>query len=248
MTDSQPPALWPQLKTHTAARIGLTRTGASLGTAPLLDFRLAHAQARDAVHTKLDEPALLTQLPPPVLVVSSQAPDRTTYLRRPDLGRRLDPVATTILAPHAGTYDLAIAISDGLSASAAQRHAGPLLKALLPALATWSLAPIVFIHGARVAAADPVAMALGAQAVLIMLGERPGLSAPDSLGAYLTWSPSPTTTDADRNCISNIRPEGLPYAEAAYRLHHLLGRMRNLRRTGVAVKDESDQPLPLSRS
>jgi ethanolamine ammonia-lyase small subunit len=230
-------ALWPSLRQHTAARIGLARTGASLATAPLLDFRLAHAQARDAVHTALDEPALLAQLPPPVLVVASQAPDRATYLRRPDLGRRLDPAATAILAPHAGTYDLVIAISDGLSATAAQRHAAPLLQALLPALATWSLAPIVLIHGARVATAD--------QAALILLGERPGLSAPDSLGAYLTWNPTPTTSDADRNCISNIRLEGLTYREAAHRLHHLLDRMRALRHTGVALKDESDRSAAL---
>jgi ethanolamine ammonia-lyase small subunit len=235
------PTLWPGLRQHTAARIGLARSGASVGTAPLLDFRLAHARARDAVHTALDEPTLLAQLPSPVLVISSQAPDRATYLRRPDLGRRLDPAATRALAPHAGDYDLVIAISDGLSASAAQRHAAPLLQALLPALATWSLAPLVLIHGARVAAADPVATTLGARAVLILLGERPGLSAPDSLGAYLTWQPGPSTPDSDRNCVSNIRPEGLPYAEAAFRLHHLLERMRTLQHTGVALKDESDQ-------
>jgi ethanolamine ammonia-lyase small subunit len=239
--------LWPTLRQHTAARIGLARTGASLGTAPLLDFRLAHAQARDAVHTRLDEPALLAQLPLPVLVIASQAPDRATYLRRPDLGRRLDPAAAAILAPQAGTYDLVIAISDGLSATAAQRHAAPLLDALLPALATWSLAPIVLIHGARVATADPVATALGAQAALILLGERPGLSAPDSLGAYLTWNPAQNTSDADRNCISNIRPEGLTYREAAHRLHHLLDRMRTLRHSGVALKDESDRPPALDR-
>jgi ethanolamine ammonia-lyase small subunit len=209
--------LWPTLRQHTAARIGLTRSGASLATTPLLDFRLAHARARDAVNTPLDEPALLAQLPPPVLVVSSQAPDRATYLRRPDLGRRLDPAATAILTPYAAHYDLVIAISDGLSATAAQRHAAPLLAALLPALETWSLAPVVLIHGARVAAADPVAMALGAKAALILLGERPGLSAPDSLGAYLTWQPTPTTSDADRNCLS----------------------------TGVALKDESDRPSSL---
>lgn len=235
-------SLWPGLRQHTAARIGLARAGASLGTAPLLDFRLAHARARDAVHTPLDEAALLAQLPAPVLVVSSQATDRASYLRRPDLGRRLDESATSVLSPHAGAYDLVIAVGDGLSAGAAQRHAGPLLEALLPALTGWSVAPIVLIRGARVAAADQVAAMLGAQAVLILLGERPGLSAPDSLGAYLTWRPGPGTSDADRNCISNIRPEGLPYGDAAYRLHHLLERMRALGLTGVALKDESDGP------
>jgi ethanolamine ammonia-lyase small subunit len=240
--------LWPTLRRQTAARIGLARSGASLATAPLLDMRLAHARARDAVHTPLDQAALLAALPGPVLIVSSQAPDRATYLRRPDLGRRLDPAASAILAPHAGAYDLAIVLGDGLSAAAAQRHAAPLLTALLPALDTWSLAPLVLIHGARVATADPVATALGARCVLMLLGERPGLSAPDSLGAYLTWAPGPSTTDADRNCISNIRPEGLTYQDAARRLHYLLDRMRSLERSGVALKDESDRPAALPPS
>ena len=242
---------WPGLRALTAARIGLARTGASLATAPLLDFRLAHARARDAVHTPLDEPALLAAVgaatASPVLVVSSQAPDRHTYLLRPDLGRRLQPGATSVLAAHAGAYQLLIVLGDGLSAQAVQRHAGPLLQALLPMLDGWALGPLVLVRGARVAVADEVALALGAEALLMLLGERPGLSAPDSLGAYLTWAPGPATNDAERNCISNIRPEGLGYAQAAHRLLHLLQRMRALRLTGIALKDESERPLMVER-
>lgn len=230
---------WPGLRALTAARIGLGRTGASLATAPLLDFRLAHARARDAVHAVLDENALARSLPTPPVVVSTQAADRQAYLLRPDLGRVLSPEAVPILAPHAGAYHLAIVLGDGLAAQAIQRHAGHLLAALLPALSGWALAPLVLVRGARVAAGDGVAAALGAQAVLMLLGERPGLSAPDSLGAYLTYAPGPATTDAERNCISNIRPEGLSYVEAAHRLQYLLDRMRALQRTGVALKDES---------
>ena len=233
---------WTRLRAHTAARIGLPRTGASLATASLLDLRLAHAQARDAVHTPLDEPALQASLPTPALVVESQATDRRTYLMRPDLGRHLVPGAAHILAPHAGAHDLVITLGDGLSAQALQRHAGPLLHALLPALSGWALAPLVLVRNARVAVADEVAAHLHAAATLILLGERPGLSAPDSLGAYLTWAPTPATTDADRNCVSNIRPHGLPPAEAARRLHHLLTTMRSRRLSGVALKDDSDAP------
>ena len=234
------------LRSLTAARIGLPRSGASIGTGPLLDLRLAHARARDAVHAPLDLAALLPQLPPPVLCVESQAPDRRTYLMRPDLGRALTPAAQEVLAPHAGTYDLAVVLGDGLSALAVERHAIPLLDRLLSALGAWCLAPLTVVTGARVAVGDAVARALGAAAVLILIGERPGLSAPDSLGAYLTWAPGPGTTDADRNCISNIRPEGLDYDAAAHRLHHLLQRARGLRQTGVALKDESDAPSNLS--
>ena len=260
---TNPPPAWPALRRLTAARIGLPRTGASLATPALLEFRLAHAQARDAVHTPLDEPALLAQLSPlvphPVITLDSAAPDRRTYLMRPDLGRTLAPGAAQRLAPHAAPpatpYDLAITLADGLSALALQRHAAPLLQHLLPALEPWRLAPLTLIRQARVAAADHVARDLNASAVLILLGERPGLSAPDSLGAYLTWAPTPTTTDADRNCVSNIRPQGLPTPEAAHRLHHLLTRMHHLRLSGVALKDEShllqadpNRPRPLGQA
>jgi ethanolamine ammonia-lyase small subunit len=241
------PLTWTGLRARTAARIGLVRSGASLGTVPLLDFRLAHARARDAVHAPLDQAALLAALPPPVLLASSQATDRRTYLMRPDLGRLLDPASAAALGSRAGAFDLAVVLGDGLSALAVQRHAAPLLAALLPALRAegWALAPLTLVHGARVAVGDGVAMALGAAAVLMLIGERPGLSAPDSLGAYLTWGPGPATADAGRNCISNIRPEGLPYDQAAYRLHHLLVRMRAMQASGIALKDESERPPPL---
>ena len=233
---------WPALRQHTAARIGLARTGASLGTAPLLAVRLAHAQARDAVHAALDIPALEASLPRPVLRASSQAPDRRAYLMRPDLGRALDAASEAGLTPHHGAFDLAIVVADGLSAQAA-RHAPPLLALLLPLLADWSRAPVVLAQGARVALGDRIAAALGAGAVLMLLGERPGLSAPDSLGAYLTWRPGPGTTDAERNCVSNIRPAGLPFGQAARRIAHLLHGMRALGRSGVTLKDDSASAL-----
>jgi len=236
---------WRPLQQLTVARIGLTRSGASIATAPLLAFRLAHAQARDAVqHDLADLPGLST-LGHPVLTIRSRATDRRTYLLRPDLGRQLDD--HTPLTPHPGPHDLAIVIADGLSALAAERHAVPLLTALLPALNGWTLAPLVIAHRARVKLGDAVANALGATAVLILIGERPGLSAPDSLGAYLTYAPTPATTDADRNCVSNIRPEGLPYAEAARTIAFLLRQMRALRHSGIALKDDS-QSLTLTAS
>lgn len=233
---------WTPLRALTAARIGLSRSGASLGTAPLLEFRLAHARARDAVHHDLGAMPALAALGLPVVTVRSRAADRRTYLLRPDLGRALDDAAGPALAPHAGVHGLAVVVADGLSALAAERHAAPVLAALLPALRAggWALAPLVVAHQARVALGDAVARALGAGAALVLIGERPGLSAPDSLGAYLTWAPGPGTTDADRNCLSNIRPNGLGYQEAAWKLAFLLDRMRAMEGSGVGLKDESD--------
>jgi len=195
------------------------------------------------VHAEWDEAALAAALPSPALHVESQATDRRTYLLRPDLGRRLREADRVALAAHAGEYDLAIVVADGLSAVAAARHAAPLLTRLLPSLAAWRLAPLTLARHARVALADPVATALGARAALILIGERPGLSAPDSLGAYLTWAPGPATTDAERNCVSNIRPDGLDYDSAAATIRFLLGRMRDLRLSGVALKDDSGSTL-----
>lgn len=234
---------WTPMRALTAARIGLQRSGASLGTLPLLEFRLAHARARDAVHHELGALPGLEALGLPVVVVRSQAADRRSHLMRPDLGRALDGSATPALAAHVGRHDLAIVVADGLSALAVERHAEPLLAALLPALraAGWALAPLVVAHQARVALGDAVARALGAGAVLVLIGERPGLSAPDSLGAYLTWAPASGTTDADRNCVSNIRPDGLGYQDAAWRLAFLLDRMRAIGGSGVRLKDESDR-------
>lgn len=233
---------WTPLRALTAARIGLSRSGASLGTAPLLEFRLAHARARDAVHHDLGTVPALDALGLPVVTVRSRAADRRSFLLRPDLGRALDDDAVPALAAHAGAHGLAVIVADGLSALAAERHAVPVLAALLPALRAggWALAPLVVAHQARVALGDAVARALGAGAALVLIGERPGLSAPDSLGAYLTWAPGAGTTDADRNCVSNIRPDGLGYGEAAWKLAFLLDRMRQMGGSGVRLKDESD--------
>jgi ethanolamine ammonia-lyase small subunit len=249
MAPSKPPVtlgdFWAKLRSATAARIGLDRSGSSLATAPLLEFRLAHARARDSVNEAIDIASLVAELvglDRPIVTIDSAAPDRRTYLVRPDLGRRLGPAAPEALLPYAGSHDLVVVVADGLSARAVERHAPPLLASLLPALpaAGWSLAPLVLVRQGRVAIGDSVAAALGAGAVLVLIGERPGLSAPDSLGAYLTWRPTPqTTTDANRNCLSNIRPEGLSYGEAAFKLTYLLGEMRKRNVSGVALKDDS---------
>jgi ethanolamine ammonia-lyase small subunit len=240
---------WAELRRFTAARIALPRSGASLATGPLLEFRLAHARARDAVQAELDEARLaasLASLGLPVLAVASAAPDRQSYLLRPDLGRTLADDAAARLAAHDGSgYNLAFVIADGLSARAVETHAQPLLALLLPRLAaaSWRVAPLVVVRHGRVALGDAVARALNAEIAVVLIGERPGLSAPDSMGAYLTFRPTAETTDAERNCISNIRPEGLGYADAAFRLAHLLTAMRARRLSGVALKDDADRLL-----
>ncbi len=238
MTNSPASDPWERIRPLTAARIGLSRSGASLATAPLLALRLAHARARDAVHAALDEPALLAACGPAV-VVNSAAADRAEYLLRPDLGRRLSPGT----ALPQGGHDLVLVVADGLSATAVQRHAPPLLAALRPLLAGWRLAPLVVVRQGRVAIGDAVALATGSAAVAVFIGERPGLSAPDSLGAYLTWQPRPDTMDADRNCVSNIRAGGLAPGDAALRIAWLLAAMRSTNRSGVALKDETQALL-----
>jgi ethanolamine ammonia-lyase small subunit len=244
--------LWADLRRLTPARIGLRRAGASLSTGPLLDFQLAHARARDAVHEPLDEARLIADLAglgPPVVAVASAATDRQHYLMRPDFGRRLAPGAEATLAPHAQNhnegYDVVFVVTDGLSARAPQTHAAPVLHGVLPALRAEGLrvGPLVIVRLGRVAVGDAIATALRADCVVILIGERPGLSAPDSMGAYLTWQPHPQTADADRNCISNIRPEGVGYADAAFRLGYLLRAMRSRRLSGVRLKDDSDRLL-----
>jgi ethanolamine ammonia-lyase small subunit len=237
---------WFGLRSLTAARIGLARSGASLATGPMLDFRLAHARARDAVHDRLDTAKLADEaavLGLPVVVVDSAAGDRQSYLMRPDLGRRLGAPCAVTLVAQAGDYDLAIVLADGLSARAVQAHAVPTLALALPTLraAGWRLAPLVIVRQGRVAIGDAVASALGAGAVAVLIGERPGLSAPDSMGAYLTWRPRLDSTDADRNCISNIRPDGIGYADAAFKLTFLLRELRIHGRSGVSLKDNSDR-------
>ncbi|WP_265946567.1 ethanolamine ammonia-lyase subunit EutC [Dechloromonas sp. A34] len=244
------PDPWSALRRHTAARIALGRSGDSLPTSALLEFGLAHALARDAVHLPLDGAALATALDAvglAHLAVHSQAADRATYLRRPDLGRQLTPdsLATLEKAAPATAPDLVFVIADGLSSLAVARHALPLLHATLGQLPGWSIAPVVIAEQARVALGDAIGEALGAATVVILIGERPGLSSPDSLGIYLTHRPRPGLTDADRNCISNVRPEGLSYAVAARKLTYLLDGARRLGRSGLALKDDSSlEALP----
>lgn len=235
---------WQRLKRFTPARVALGRTGASLPTEALLDFELAHAKARDAVHALLhiDEiQADIEALGWESVRVHSAAHDRAEYLRRPDLGRRLNREQATFPQLYPGP-ELLFIIADGLSALAAERHAVPLLAALKPNLAGWSVGPVVIAEQARVALGDPIGESLGAEIVVMLIGERPGLSAPDSLGVYITYGPRIGRSDAERNCLSNIRPQGLTYDLAAHRLLHLLEAARGLRLTGVALKDESRNP------
>ena len=236
MAEPPPPVLDPfeRLRAVTPARIGLGRAGQGLPTAPMLAFQLAHARARDAVAETLDADRIAADLAGPILIVDSAAPNRETYLRKPDLGRRL---ATGSNLP-AGDHDLAIVIADGLSARAANRHGAPLALSLIGRLETWSIAPIVLARQARVALGDPVGAALGARAVVVLIGERPGLSTPHSLSAYLTWQPRPGRLDSERNCVSNIHePHGMSIDAAADKIAWLLGEARRLGFTGVDLKD-----------
>lgn len=251
MTQSLPdqPATdpWQALRRRTAARIGLGRVGASMPTDELLRFGLAHAQARDAVHGALDTAALAKNLAAhgfSTLEVHSMAPDRETYLLRPDLGRRLDEASLRLLqgAPRA---EVALVIADGLSALAAQQHAPAVARLLRDALGGW-LWPVMIARQGRVALGDDIGAALGARLAIVMLGERPGLSSPDSLGIYLTWSPRPGRMDSERNCISNVRPAGLDYAAAARKLHFLMTQAMLRQTSGVMLKDESDAAQPLA--
>jgi ethanolamine ammonia-lyase small subunit len=246
--------LWADLRKLTPARIGLRRAGASLATAPLLELQLAHARARDAVREPLDEPRLvagLRRLGLPVLLAASASNDRQQYLMRPDLGRCLAPGTEATFAEHKSGdgHDLAFVVADGLSARATQMHAEPVLAGVVPKLLEegWRIAPLVVVRYGRVAVGDVIANTMRAKCVVVLIGERPGLSAPDSMGAYLTWQPGPQTTDADRNCISNIRPEGLGYADAAFKLAYMVRAIRAHRISGVRFKDDSDR-LPVGKS
>jgi ethanolamine ammonia-lyase small subunit len=235
---------WAALRSFTPARIALGRAGSGLPTDELLRFGLAHARARDAVHAALDAEALATRLRGlgfSPRIVQSAAPDRATYLRRPDLGRRL---ALGSAIPKS-VHPYALAIEDGLSALAVQRHAVPLVRALV-ALAPqrWSAASVAIALQGRVALGDEIGAAFGAQLVVVLIGERPGLSSPDSLGAYLTFAPRPGRTDAQRNCVSNIRPEGLGIEAAARRIDWIAAAGVTRGVTGVGLKDESSEMLP----
>lgn len=243
---------WQQLKGFTRARIALGRVGSSLPTSEVLDFGLAHAMARDAVHLALDVDALdegVQALGFDTMRVHSKAPDRASYLLRPDLGRKLDDnsqkdlenLSSSESVNKSKPIDLLIVVGDGLSSLAVARHVEPMLKEIRNYLpADWRLGPVVIASQARVAIADEVGQALGARMVAMLIGERPGLSSPDSLGIYLTYNPKSGLSDADRNCISNVRPEGLHYAAAAKKLLWLAKEASRLKISGVTLKDESD--------
>lgn len=239
---------WDGLRRFTDARIALGRAGHSQPTAAHLAFQLAHAQARDAVHLPFDITTLaqgVQGLGLNTLCLRSAAHGRATYLQRPDLGRRPDADGLQRLHEVAAEpVDLSIVIADGLSALGAMQNALPLLQHLLALLQAdpqpWTLAPVVLVEQGRVAVGDPVGEALRAKLVVVLIGERPGLSSPDSLGIYFTWAPRPGLTDAQRNCISNVREAGLPPERAARKLHTLMAQARRLQISGVALKDETD--------
>jgi ethanolamine ammonia-lyase small subunit len=235
------PAAREALRSYTPARIALQSTGVSVATRPLLDFQLAHARARDAVRGAIDVRMLCDELRRsglPALALESQAKDRATYLRRPDLGRALSEGSAALLTP--GEYDVVFVIADGLSALAVERHALHLLRAVLPLIAGWRLAPVCVVEQGRVAVGDAIGEALHAPLAVVLIGERPGLSSPDSLGAYITWEPRRGRKDAERNCISNIREEGLGYAVAAGRLQYFLNEASRRQMTGLGLKDPSE--------
>ena len=247
---SPPHDPWFFLASRTTARIGRGRAGASLPTREVLAFDLAHALARDAVHAHVDRTKLasaLAGLELATIAVESEAVDRPTFLRQPDAGRRLSEASAARLAEVAtGSCDLAVMVGDGLSAAAVEAHAVALISAFVPHAKRLGLtvAPIVLAEGARVALGDAVGAALRARLAVVVIGERPGLSAADSLGIYLTYDPGPGRNDAERNCISNIRPDGLPPTLAAAKLAWLVDAALGRRLTGVALKDESDTTLP----
>ena len=246
MSDLTRPDPWQELKQFTAARIAVGRTGASQPTDAVLAFGVAHAQARDAVHLPFEVESLRQQLEAldfTTLTVHSAADNRASYLRRPDLGRSLSDASAAELAGAAGKgAEIVFMVGDGLSSKAMHRHALPFLVEARSHLeqAGFSLGPVVLAQQARVALGDGIGELLQAKIVVVLIGERPGLSSPDSMGLYLTWQPRIGRMDSERNCISNIRPEGLPYAEAVRKLEWLIRQACRLQLTGVGLKDESD--------
>jgi ethanolamine ammonia-lyase small subunit len=244
--DPQNPLL--ELRRLTPARIALGRTGTSMPTSAQLDFQYAHAQARDAVHLPFDHAGLSTQLAEigrASVLLHSAAADRNSYLQRPDLGRKLsDPSAQTLrnyAAANPGGVDLVIVVADGLSALAVHRHTLPFLKRLEEQVLAegWSVSPVMLVEQGRVAVADEIGELMGAKMTVILIGERPGLSSPDSLGLYFTYNPKVGLTDAFRNCISNVRLEGLSYGMAAHRLVYLMREACRRQLSGVNLKDEA---------
>ncbi|MGL6258619.1 ethanolamine ammonia-lyase subunit EutC [Vibrio sp. WXL210] len=250
---------WQALRQHTSARVAIGRSGTSIPTKELLKFQLDHAKAMDAVHAPLDIQALVTELaaneaicthtPMPPKVLETKASDRLAYLQRPDWGRELSDKAWQVLTVPGNlpelAFDLVIVIADGLSAVAVQSHAVEVLDYLIPRLASdteppWRIAPICIVTQGRVAVGDDIAQRLNARAALVLIGERPGLSSPDSMGIYLTWGAARGTKDAQRNCISNVRPQGLSYSTACERAVYLLNEARRIESSGIVLKDRSD--------
>jgi ethanolamine ammonia-lyase small subunit len=234
-----------RLRALTPARVGLGRSGVSLRTRDLLEFQRDHAQARDAVHARLECGPLAAVLGEisggEVLRLRSAAADRAAYLQRPDLGRRLDAACRELLARRTDgdEFDMALVVADGLSALAVERHAAAVLRELLPLLGGWRLAPVCVVEQGRVAIGDQIGAALRARMVVVLIGERPGLSSPDSLGAYITWGPRVGRTDAERNCVSNIRVEGQDYRAAAGLIAGIATEAGRKQLTGVGLKMES---------
>ncbi|UXP31675.1 ethanolamine ammonia-lyase subunit EutC [Reichenbachiella agarivorans] len=239
--------VWERFKSLTDARVALGRAGGSLKTAEMLLFRRDHALASDAVKTALDTEHLIEQLAPlsmPAIVLHSQATDRTTYIQRPDLGRVLDDASSSYLVSlPARDYDINIILADGLSALAIAHHAWPFLQVLIPLLGAYTLAPLVIVKQGRVAISDPIGQSLGSKLSVILIGERPGLSSPDSMGIYLTYHPRSGNTDEKRNCISNVRSEGLSYEYAAHKLAFLVTEALRRKLSGVQLKDTYDGQL-----
>jgi ethanolamine ammonia-lyase small subunit len=240
---------WQSLKTFTAARIAPGSTGVAMPLKEVLDFKLAHAHARDAVYSLLNETDLVTDLQQfqlPIYVLNSKVHSRHEYLQRPDFGRQLNETSKKQLEKsNAVPADVALILADGLSATAINNHAIPLLNVLIPLLqqAGFSIAPLSIVHQGRVAIGDEIGVLLKAQFSLILIGERPGLSSPDSMGAYLTYNPMVGLTDESRNCVSNIRPEGLSYQAAAEKIFYLINESFRLRYSGVALKDNAGLPI-----
>ncbi|WP_435234286.1 ethanolamine ammonia-lyase subunit EutC [Psychromonas sp. PT13] len=250
---------WQKLKQFTSARIALGRAGNSIPTSELLSFQLDHARAIDAVHKALDVELLACQFSQSTtlgsviqglpMVVSTKATDRMCYLQRPDLGRQLNEASWQRLVESrvqsSESYDLAIVVADGLSSTAIQRHALPVIEKLVEKLTTdnkhhWSIAPLTIITQGRVASGDDVGECLKAKITLILIGERPGLTSPDSMGAYITWLPKRGAKDSSRNCISNIRPEGLAYEEASEKAFYLISEAIRLKVSGIGLKDRAN--------
>lgn len=242
------------LRNYTSSRVALRRAGNSIATADILDFQLAHAEARDAVKAELDlgtftrkvreDLAWLERFQISVIGLKSAAGDRNTFVRRPDLGRSLDRQVSSLL--QYSPCDVVFIIADGLSAIAPERNAIPLLSAVLPNLlegGAWTAGPLCVVKNARVAIGDQIGALIGASLSVMLIGERPGLSSPDSLGVYITWNPKPGRTEAERNCISNIRGGGLSTADAARRLLWYLREARTRKLTGTALKESTDDLL-----